>query len=390
MQDFVHCIPTKFIFGKGTHHQVGKEIASLGKKKVMLVHDDFLTTSGLQATITKDLEDAGLQVYDRGGVKPNPRLSLIHEGIATCKKEDIDFLLAAGGGSVIDTTKAIAAGAVYDGDVWDYYEEKVGPVTNALPLAVILTIPATGSESNGGSVVTNEDGWMKRAAGGPALYPKFSILNPELTYTLPPFQTACGLVDMFTHTAERYFTNTPNTQVMDAFCEGLFRSIATVGPKLMADPNNYDLRSEVMWMGTVAHNDTVGVGREQDWGTHNIGHEISGIYDITHGVTMGIILCAWMRYVYKHDPDRFMHYGHYVFGHPIEAADKERLALMAIESTEALFKSLGMKLKLSEYGVDDSRFEEMAEKAGIGRGGKVGFFVPLYKDDIVSILKMAL
>jgi len=388
MQDFNFCIPTNFIFGKDSHKKVGETVSALGYKKVIVNYGGtFLQETGLLGTIIASLEASGLAVIELDGVLPNPRLSLVYKGIELCRKEHVDLVLAIGGGSTIDTCKAIAAGVPYSGDVWDYYRTGA-PVLKALPIGVILTIPASGSESGCGSMITNENGWLKRGAGGPALYPTFAICNPELTYTLPRVQTACGMADMYTHVCERYFTNTPGTYIIDAMSEGFFRSLVEIAPKLLADPHNYALRSEVMWMGTIAHNDTLGVGRIQDWATHDMGHEISGIYDTTHAFSMAIMLIAWMKYVYRHDLDRFVRYGRYAFGISAEGASKEEVALAAIDCTEAYMKRLGMPVRLHEINIDDSRFEEMAEKALIGKT-HIGNFVELKKDDIVKIYNIA-
>ena len=388
MQDFNFCIPTNFIFGKDTHKKVGETVRALGCKKVLVNYGGtFLQETGLLGVIIDSLKNAGLEVVELDGVLPNPRLSLVYKGIELCRKENVDLVLAIGGGSTIDTCKAIAAGVPYDGDVWDYYRTGA-PVLKALPIGVILTIPASGSESGCGSMITNEDGWLKRGAGGPALYPTFAICNPELTYTLPRVQTACGMADMYTHVCERYFTNTPSTYIIDAMSEGFFRSLMDIAPKLLADPNNYYLRSEVMWMGTIAHNDTLGVGRVQDWATHDMGHEISGMYDTTHAFSMAIMLVAWMKYVHKHDLDRFVRYAKYAFGIDPAGRDKEEVAMEAIEGTEKFMKSLGMPVRLSEINIDDSKFEEMAEKALINKT-HIGNFVELKKDDIIKIYELA-
>ena len=259
----------------------------------------------------------------------------------------------------------------------------------ALPIGVILTIPASGSESGCGSMITNEDGWLKRGAGGPALYPTFAICNPELTYSLPTVQTACGIADMYTHVAERYFSNTPDTYIIDSMCEGFFRTARDIAPKLLADPMNYNLRSEVMWMGTIAHNDTLGIGRVQDWATHDMGHEISGLFDTTHAFSMAIMLCAWMKYVYKRHVTRFVRYAEFACGIDVRGKDPEAAAWEAILATERFFQSIGMPVRLSEINVDGSRIEEMADKALINKH-HIGNFVPLQKDDIVSIYNLAL
>lgn len=389
MLNFDFCIPTNFIFGKDTHKRCGEIISNLNFHTVLLVYDGgtFLKDTGLLDAVLQNLKDARLNVLELTGVLPNPRLSLVYDGVNICKEKNVDIILALGGGSTIDTSKAIAAGAKYDGDVWDYFETDK-PVLNALPLGVILTIAATGSESGAGTMITNENGWLKRGAGGPALRPAFSIMNPELTYSLPAYQTACGIADMYTHVAERYFSNTKNTYVIDAMCEGIFRSLKDIGPKLMENPKNYDYRAEIMWMGTIAHNDTVGIGRIQDWATHDMGHEISGIYDLTHAASMSIMLYAWMRYVYKHDLERFVRYAKYALEMHVEELDKEEIAIEAIEQTAGFMKRLGMPLHLSEVGIDDSKFEEMAKKALINKE-YIGNFVQLKEKDIVAIYNLA-
>lgn len=388
MLDFNFCVPTNFIFGKDAHKKVGETIKGLGHKKVLVNYGGtFLQETGLLDVIRKSLTESGLEIVELDGVLPNPRLSLVHKGIELCRREKVDIVLAIGGGSTIDTCKAIAAGVPYDGDVWDFYRTGA-PVLKALPIGVILTIPASGSESGCGSMITNEDGWLKRGAGGPGLYPTFAICNPELTYSLPAVQTACGMADMYTHVCERYFSNTPDTYIIDAMDEGFFRSLRDIAPKLLAEPNNYNLRSEVMWMGTIAHNDTLGIGRVQDWATHDMGHEISGMYDTTHAFSMAIMLIAWMKYVYKHDLDRFVRYAKYACGVSVEGRAKEEVALEAIAETEKFMKGLGMPVRLSEIDIDDSKFEEMADKALIGKEN-IGNFVQLKKDDIVKIYELA-
>lgn len=393
MLNFNFCVSTNFIFGRDVHKQVGEVAASYGIKKVMLVYDsgDFLKTTGLLDTVLNSLKDAGLTVTELTGVQPNPRLGLVREGVALGRKDQVEMVIALGGGSTIDTAKAIAAGIPYDGDVWDYFSNVMGahPVFESLPVGVILTIAATGSESSAGCMITNEDGWLKYGCGGPAMRPKFALMNPEITCSLPAYQTACGVADMFTHVAERYFTNTPDTFVIDGMAEGLMRSLTEVGPKLMQDLTNYNYRAEVMWAGTVAHNDTVGVGREQDWATHDLSYELSALYDLTHGVAVSIILYAWMKYVYKHDIARFVRYAENVMGVSSKGRTPEETAVEGIEKTAEFIKSLGLPLHLSEVQIDDSKFEEMAAKA-LAHRETVGFFVPLQKEQIIEIYRLAL
>ena len=391
MDNFNFSIPVNLVFGRGRHKEAGSLIASYGAKRVMLVYDSgkFLVESGLLDEVRASLKEAGLEVTELTGIKPNPVLSLVHKGIEQAREFKAEFLLALGGGSTIDTTKAIAAGIPYDGDVWDYFANAIGvhPVFEAMPLGVILTISATGSESNAGCIITNDELHVKYGCGGPAMYPKFAILNPEITCSLPKYQTAAGICDMYSHICERYFTNTPNTLAVDAMSEGLFKTIIEIGPKLLDDPANYDLRAEAMWIATVAHNDTVGVGREQDWATHDMSYEITNINDLTHGAAVTIILPAWMKFVYRHDLDRFARYGKNVFG--IEGEDKEKVALEAIGKTEDFFRQMGMPVRLNEVGIDPSRFEEMAEKAVLNRG-EIGAFVKLDKEKVIEVYKLAL
>nr|WP_122013078.1 iron-containing alcohol dehydrogenase [Maliibacterium massiliense] len=389
MQDFVFHVPTKFIFGRNTEGQAGAEIRAFGGKTVLLHYGGgSIKKSGLYERVVASLKEAGLSFVELAGVKPNPRLSLVREGIDLCRRAQVDFILAVGGGSVIDSAKAIAMGVPYEGDVWDFFTTGKKPA-RALKLGVVLTIPAAGSESSAGCVITNEDGWYKLAGGGPATRSSFSILNPELTYTLPAYQTAAGIVDMYAHIVERYFSNTQGTFVIDRMAEGVWKTLLWAGPKVLKEPENYDYRAEIMWAGTVAHNDTVGVGRESDWASHNIEHELSGIYDITHGAGLAVIIPAWMRYVYKHDVPRFVRYAVNVYGVENDANDPEKTALEGIARTEQFFHSLGMPIRLSEMGIGEDRFMEMANKAYRYPHGYVGNFVKLSVQDVYNIYQLA-
>ena len=291
MINFTFQNATKIVFGKETESLVGEEINKIGKKVLLHYGGGSIKKSGLYDAVVNSLKKANVEIVELSGVKPNPRLSLIQEGITICKEQGIDSILAVGGGSVIDSAKGIAIGALYNGDVWDFYTGKAY-VEAALPIGVILTIPAAGSETSGGSVVTNEDGWYKRSTGGDALRPKFSILNPELTYTLPDYQTACGIVDMFAHILERYFTKTTNVEVTDRMAEGVMKAIIDNAPKVLNSSKDYNARAEIMWAGTVAHNDSLSTGKVGDWGSHDIEHEMSGIYDIAHGAGLAIVFPA--------------------------------------------------------------------------------------------------
>ncbi|GAE35501.1 NADH-dependent butanol dehydrogenase A [Halalkalibacter akibai JCM 9157] len=303
-----------------------------------------------------------------------------------CKENNIDLILAVGGGSVIDSAKAIAIGAFYEGDVWDFFTGKAS-IENCLPLGVVLTIPAAGSESSGGSVITNEEGLYKRAVGHEMMRPKFAILNPVLTYTLPTYQTACGITDMMAHILERYFTNEKNVDLTDRLCESTLKAIINNAHTVIEDPTNYDARAEIMWAGTLAHNDLLGTGRIGDWGSHDIEHEISGIYDIAHGAGLAIIFPAWMKYVYKHDVNRFAQFANRVWDVEIDLNNLEKTALAGIKKTEQFFSSIGMPITLEEVNINDEHFEEMAQK-GTERG-PLGNFIKLDQEDVYKIYQLA-
>lgn len=386
MQDFVFHNSTKIIFGKDTENFVGQEAAVYGKKLLLHYGGGSIISSGLYDRVVRSLEKQGIEIYELGGVKPNPRVSLVREGVALCKEKNIGLILAVGGGSVIDSAKAIAAGVKYDGDVWDFYEGKA-EITDCLPIGVVLTIPAAGSESSSGSVITNEDGGYKRSAGHVTMRPKFSILNPVLTYTLPAYQTACGITDMMAHILERYFTNEKNVDLTDRLCEAALKTIIDNAPVVLEEPENYAARSEIMWSGTIAHNDLLGTGRIGDWGSHDIEHEISGIYDIAHGAGLAVVFPAWMKYVYKHDVNRFVQFANRVWNVEVDLNDLENTALAGIRKTEEFFRSIGMPVRLHEANIGDEHFEEMAKKGT--EQGPLGNFVKLYETDIIQILNIA-
>ena len=336
----------------------------------------------------KSLEKEKIQIFELGGVKPNPRLSLVKEGEKICKKENIDLILAVGGGSVIDSAKAIAMAACYDEDVWDFYTGKNSP-KKALPVATVLTIPAAGSESSTGSVITNENGDLKRAVNSEIIYPKFSILNPELAFTLPKFQIACGVTDILAHLMERYFTNVTHVEFTDRLIEATMKAITNNVHKVLENPKNYDAWAEIMWAGTVAHNNLLNTGRIGDWASHDIEHELSGIYDIAHGEGLAIVFPAWMKYVYKNDMSRFAQFANRVWNIDNDFFDQEDVALKGIEAYERFIHSIGLKTKLSDIGIKDDRFQEMANKATNDGHGTLGSFVKLDKDDIFKIYTLA-
>jgi alcohol dehydrogenase YqhD (iron-dependent ADH family) len=386
MQDFMFHNSTKIIFGKDKEQLAGQESVVYGKKLLLHYGGGSIKSSGVYDKVVTSLREQGIEIFELGGVKPNPRVSLVREGVTLCKENDIDFILAVGGGSVIDSAKAIAAGAHYDGDVWDFFEGK-SEIQDCLPMGVVLTIPAAGSESSSGTVITNEDGWYKRSTGHITMRPQFAILNPVLSYTLPAYQTACGITDMMAHILERYFTNEKNVDLTDRLCEATLKTIINHAHTVLEDPTNYAARVEIMWSGTIAHNDLLGTGRVGDWASHDIEHELSGIYDIAHGAGLAVIFPAWMKYVYKHDVNRFVQFANRVWDVEIDLNDLEKTALSGIKKTEQFFSSIGMPVTLKEANIDTAHFEEMAKKGT--ENGPLGNFVKLYEEDVLEIYHLA-
>ncbi len=387
MKDFYYYNPTKLSFGKDSVGFLGKLLSKEHKRILLHYGGGSIKRTGLYDQVMDILKERDLEVYELPGVVPNPRLGLVREGIQICKEKDISFILAVGGGSVIDSAKAIAAGAKYDGDVWDFFTKEAF-VEEAIPLGVILTIPATGSETSNGSVVTNEDGMLKRSFNSDLVRPEFAILNPELSMTLPDNQTFAGITDIISHVLERYFTHTENVDLTDNLCEGTLRAVIKNSYRLKEDPQDYAARAEIMQSGTIAHSGLLGLGRADDWSSHKIGHEISALYGTTHGVTLSIIFPAWMKYVYKENPARFARFAVEVFGIAPDDKSDEELALEAIEAFENFLRDIGMPTRLKEIGVSSDRFEEMAKKCVLS--GPIGQFKVLNEEDIIKIYQLAL
>ena len=342
--------------------------------------------SGLIDTVKKSLDDAGIPYCELGGVKPNPRDTLVYKGIELCRAEGVDFILAVGGGSVIDSSKAIAVGVPYDGDFWDMYSGK--PVEKALPVATVLTIAAAGSEGSGDSVITKEDGMLKRGTGSDLLRPRFSIMDPSLTQTLPAYQTACGATDIMAHVFERYFTNTTEVEITDRLCEAVLLTMVKETPRVIADPDNYEARANIMWAGTVAHTNLCGVGREQDWNSHGIEHELSGLYDVAHGAGLAVIMPAWMEYVHGHNVMRFCQMATRVFGCQMNYENPEATAIEGIHRFRSFLKSIGMPINFTELGAKEEDIPTLVEKFGIG-DGTTGGFMKLNRNDITEIYRIA-
>lgn len=387
MENFIYQPSTKIFFGRGTEQSVGREVRKHATRVLLHYGGGSIKRSGLHGRAIEALRAAGLEVVELGGVKPNPRLSLVREGIDLCRREDLGFILAVGGGSVIDSAKAIAFGAVSDKDVWEEFFLGQTPVTEALPLGTVLTIPAAGSEASMHTVVTDEAGERKLAAHGPAMLPRFSILNPELTLTLPAYQTACGASDMLAHVMERYFTNTPHVDFTDHLCEGAMRSIVKNTRKVLAEPLNYDYRAELMLAAMVAHNDSLGLGREEDWMTHSIEHELSAIWDVTHGEGLAILFPAWILYVYRNNVPRFVRFAEKVFD--IAAGSPEEKIKGAVAALRDWYRAIGLKTRLGELeSFDEQRIATMAARCI--PDGRRGGLMKLDRDDVAAIFRLAL
>ncbi|MDD4569810.1 MAG: iron-containing alcohol dehydrogenase [Tepidanaerobacteraceae bacterium] len=386
MNSFFYYNPTKLVFGKDSLDEVKDLIDNKHKKVLLHYGGGSIKKSGLYDKVTGILKGKELEIVELPGVESNPKLSLVKKGIEICRENEITFILAVGGGSVIDSAKTIAAGVLYDGDIWDCFTGK-GSFNEALPVGVVLTIPASGSEMSSSAVVTNEDGKFKMSIEHDCLRPEFAILNPEITLTLPNKQTFAGIIDMISHVLERYFTQTIDVDLTDKLCEATLKTIMNNAYKLKEDPMDYDARAEIMLSGTIAHNGILGLGRQEDWGTHRIGHELTALYGTTHGVTLAIIFPAWMKYVYKENISRFVQFAENVFGVLKAGKNSEQVALEGIKEFENFIRDMNMPTSLPEYKLPTDDFELIAQKCT--KGSYVGRFKKLYKKDVINILKLA-
>ncbi|MCL2368553.1 MAG: iron-containing alcohol dehydrogenase [Oscillospiraceae bacterium] len=404
MNNFTFSSPTTIVFGRGVEGETGKQSRKYGTKALLVYGGGSIKTNGVYDKVVASLQEHGVEFWEFSGVQPNPTLSHVRKGIALCREIGADLVLAVGGGSVIDSAKAIAAGAVYEGDIWDFFKtdsiklkqaveagDDVLVLKEALPVGVVLTIPAAGSEASTAMVITNDEGEanIKRGYNSEAVIPRFAVINPETNYTLPPYQTACGSADILAHLMERYFTNVTEVDITDRLIEGAMQTVLQYAPVAMENPEDYEARAQLNFAGWIAHNNLFSCGRIGDWGSHMIQQELSGLYDIAHGAGLSIVFPAWMKYVYKHNPERFVQFAVRLFHTNWAFEDKDRMILGAIESLERFFTDLGLPTRLSHAGIGEDKLREMAERAVLYTP-TVGNFVKLDADDIYNIYRLAL
>lgn len=392
MRDFTYYTPTEVVFGKDSESEIGSLVKKYNGKRILLHYGGkSAERSGLLAAVRDSLDKAGVFYTELGGVVPNPLLSKVREGIEVCRREKVDFILAVGGGSVIDSAKAIAIGVPYEGDVWDFFTGKAEPAA-ALPLGVVLTIPAAGSEMSDSLVITNEDGGWKRSCGSYLLRAKFAVMNPVRTFSLPPFQTACGITDMIMHTMERYFSHDDDMTLTDNIAEAVIRTVLDMGPRVLENPEDYHARAQIMWAGSLAHNDLTGCGTTGDWATHDLEHELCGMFGVAHGAGLAALWASWARYVKECRLSRFVRFAVNVMGVPNDFTDPEGTALRGIAAMERFFAEIGMPTSIHELigrEITDGEIAELARKASNGGKTTLGQFRVLQPDDMENIYKMA-
>ena len=386
MLDFQFQVPTQVFFGEGAEKEVGQRVKEFGGHKV-LIHfgSRHSKQSGLIDRIAGYLHGAGIETVEFGGVKPNPRLGLVYQGIELCRREKVDFILAVGGGSVIDSAKAIAMGVPYEGDVWDFFTGKQ-EVKRLLPLGAVATMPAAGSEVAIGSVITNEDGMQKVPLNNPKMRPLFAVLDPFLTLSLPPYQTACGIADIMSHVMENYFSRVQNTELGDRLCEACMKTLIHNGRIVMEHPDHLAARSEIMWAASLAQAGLLCTGRQGDWASHDIENELSAVYDVAHGAGLAVIFPSWMKYVYEADIGVFVRFATRVWNlEPSQFSDERALAFRGIECLSDFFTELGLPSTLAELGIPGDQLDMLAERAV--KNGGTGQFMRLSKADVLHILK---
>ncbi len=389
MKNFMFQNPTRIHFGKNALAHLSGEVARYGQRVLLVYGGGSIKRTGVYDAVLDKLKEASAQLWELSGVQPNPRLSLVREGIALCRENGIQLVLAVGGGSAIDTAKAIVNGVCYDGDVWDLYEGK-GRNETSLPLGVVLTIPAAGSEMSNSSVITREEDWCKRGRSAYTNFPTFSILDPEYSFTLPPYQTACGIVDIMAHMMERYFTMEEHVELTDRLIEGALVTVINNAPIVMEKPDDYDARAEITWAGALAHNTLLDTGRVGDWASHKLEHELSALYDIAHGAGLAVVFPAWMKYVLPRGGEKKLaQFAMRVFAVPAGFGTQAAIAAEGIRRLEAFYHSLGLVTTLHEMDIDQSRIPEMAARAVGMAGGLLGGFVPLTVEMAEEIYRLA-
>lgn len=387
MENFIFQNPTKLIFGRNQVELLQKEVPPYGKRVLLVYGGGSIKRNGLYDAVMDQLKLCNVETFELAGVEPNPRITTVHKGVNICKKENIDFILAVGGGSVIDCTKAIAAGAHYEGDAWDIVTRKHIP-TSAIPFGTVLTLAATGSEMNAGSVITNWETNEKYGWGSPHVFPKFSILDPVNTFTVPKDHTVYGIVDMMTHVFEQYFHPTTNTPLQERMCEAVLSTVIEAAPKLIDDLENYELRETILYSGTIALNGFLQMGARGDWASHNIEHSISAVYDIPHAGGLAIIYPQWLRHVKEIGLRKLNQLAVRVWGVNSTGKTEEQIAEEGIEKLEKFWQSIGAPSRLKDYDIDDSNIEVMADKAMIN--GEFGNFKKLNKANVIEILAKSL
>lgn len=390
MENFEFISPTHFVFGHEAEEKVGPLLKERGAQKVLLhFGSESARRSGLLDRVIASLDAQGIAHVELGGVRPNPEITLIREGIAICKEQEVDWVLAVGGGSVIDSAKIIAVGAQNEGDVWRFFETKE-QTTDVLPIAAVLTIPAAGSEASKNAVISNDERGLKSGYANNNQRPKLAFMNPELTFSLPPYQTAAGLVDMYAHLLERFFCDAGSVPVTDNLCISLMKTIRSEAQRVLDNPTNYDARANIMWAGMLCHQGLAGLGRHEDWATHALEHEISALdTSITHGAGLSVLFPAWMRFVYREDSARFAFYGSEVFG-LTPTGDVDSDALRAIECTQQFFVSLNMPSRLTELGISEDQIDGMLPTLKVNKGERFGSFKKLSINDAREIYRSAL
>jgi len=389
LNNFRFYSPTEFVFGKDEEKNVGELLKHYGATKVLLHYGGgSIKRSGLYDRVIESMREMNIDYVEQGGVRPNPIDTDVYEGLTLCRDENVDFILAVGGGSVIDSAKAIAAGVPYEGDFWDFFDRKA-TVKEALPVATILTIPAAGSEGSAATVITKADEGLKRGSGSQLLRPKFSIINPELTYTLPMWHTAAGIVDMMSHIFERYISKTKDVILTDRLCESTLITIMEAARTILKEPKNYQARATLCWAGTIAHNGSLGVGREEEWTTHGLEHELSALYDMTHGAGLAIMFPAYMKYTLDEDVERYYQLATKAFGVPANHFHKKDVALEGIRRLENFFKELGMPIRLNETEAKKEDMPKLLNTLKRNMGESFGTFKTLTLKEAEKIYELA-